>query len=146
VKKETKSIDFEVKVTHVVSRERVSDLLTSAFEGGSNYWYRIEKFHAPKDFDFNAGESLGKPAGYYKQIDYPLNHGGYLIVSDFAGCEDGNVRKKVLNLSTIRRGLNALANSKEYSHHWRDFIEENDDATTADVFLQFCLFGDVMYG
>jgi hypothetical protein len=28
----------------------------------------------------------------------------------------------------------------------RDFIDENDDAITADVFLQFCLFGDVIYG
>lgn len=79
-----------------------------------------------------------------KHIDYPLNPGGHLIVSDAEGT-DGEVRKEILNLSSIRKGLQLMAESKEYAHHWRDFLAENDDAITADVFLQFCLFGEVIY-
>jgi hypothetical protein len=36
--------------------------------------------------------------------------------------------------------------AKDYTHHFNDLIQENDDATTADVFLQLSLFGDVIYG
>ena len=35
--------------------------------------------------------------------------------------------------------------AKDYSHHLDDLMQENDDATTADVFLQLSLFGEVMY-
>ena len=36
--------------------------------------------------------------------------------------------------------------AKEYTNHFDDLIQQNDDATTADVFLQLALFGDVIYG
>lgn len=36
--------------------------------------------------------------------------------------------------------------AKDYTHHFDDLIRENDDAITADVFLQLSLFGDVIYG
>lgn len=141
---------FEIKTTRTITREQVANLLCSAFEGGSNYWYRIEKFHEPTAYEFNTGADLGRPAGHFKQIDYPLNPGGYLVVSDHYGADGGNVKKRRLNLRSIERGLNLLAQAyaanKDYGYHWRDFVEENDDATTADVFLQFCLFGEVIYG
>jgi hypothetical protein len=35
--------------------------------------------------------------------------------------------------------------TEKYTHHWRDLMAENDDATTADVFLQMSLFGDILY-
>jgi hypothetical protein len=36
--------------------------------------------------------------------------------------------------------------AREYGRHFSDMIAENDDATTADVFLQCCLFGELVYG
>lgn len=35
--------------------------------------------------------------------------------------------------------------AKDYTHHFDDLMQENDDATTADVWLQLSLFGDVIY-
>ena len=140
------STNFEVKVTHQITREQVGNLLSSAFEGGSNYWYRIEEFHKPSVYQFNYGADLGKEAGYFKQIDYPLNPDGYLVVSDYHGADDGEVKKRTLSSHSIKRGLRLMSESKDYAHHWRDLLAEDDDQTTADVFLQFCLFGDVVYG
>ncbi len=137
---------FEIKTTHYITREQVANLLCSAFEGGNNYWYRIELFHAPSTYQFNFGADLGKPAGHFKQIDYPLNPDGYLVVSDYHGADPGEMVKRRLNYRSIKRGLQLMAESKEYAHHWRDFIAENDDCITADVFLQFCLFGEVIHG
>lgn len=34
--------------------QRISDLLCSAFEGGSNYWYMIKAQKAPSVFSFRA--------------------------------------------------------------------------------------------
>jgi pimeloyl-ACP methyl ester carboxylesterase len=30
--------------------------------------------------------------------------------------------------------------------HWADFLTENEDAETGDVFVQLCLLGEVVYG
>jgi len=35
---------------------------------------------------------------------------------------------------------------EKYDWHLKNFIEENDDAETADVFLQCCVLGDIVYG
>lgn len=143
----TKKPGFTITIKQEITRQNIGDLLCSAFEGGSNYWYRIEELHAPISYEYNSGEDLGKQPGYYKQIDFPLNPGGYAIISDYNGLDQGGkMRKERLDLDSIQRGLEAFANSSTYAHHWRDFISEDTDATTADVFLQFCLFGDVVYG
>jgi len=34
----------------------------------------------------------------------------------------------------------------DYPSHYGDAISENDDAGTGDVYLQCCLFGEVIYG
>ena len=44
----------------------------------------------------------------------------------------------------ILRGLEVMAD--KYPNHFGDAIAGNDDATTGDVFLQCCVFGDVLYG
>jgi len=36
--------------------------------------------------------------------------------------------------------------ASEAPRHFADFIAENDDAETADVFLQCCLFGRIVFG
>ena len=35
---------------------------------------------------------------------------------------------------------------QEFPGHWDDFKNENDDAITADVWMQCVCFGDVVYG
>ena len=44
----------------------------------------------------------------------------------------------------MKKGLDLMAG--EHQRHWQDFINENDDADTADVFMQLCLFGEIVYG
>lgn len=128
-----------VTVPLQIPMRRIQDLLTSAFEGGSNYWYMIEKQHKPTRFDTRCMES-----GVFPHIDYPTNPGGWLDVSD--GAEVGETKKRTarLDMGSIKRGLAVF--TRAYPTHFGDFLSENDDATTGDAFLQCCLFGDVMYG
>jgi len=119
--------DFEVVSKTKVSRERISDLLATAFEGGSCYWV-------------GAVSMVSKAVGC--DSPYASEHGafgGILKIHD-----DEAETTYLLSDVEIQRGLNRMA--EDYTHHWIDFLNENDDATTGDVFLQCCVFGEVVYG
>lgn len=122
-------------VNQFVPFRRVGDLLCSAFEGGSNYWCHIDEFHEPPKIAFRWDSK-----NLYKHVDYPLNPGGYLLISD---PEDGEGDQHRLDLNSLQNGLRVM--NAKYPEHWRDFMAEADDATTGDVFLQCCLFGEVIY-
>jgi hypothetical protein len=125
-----------MKVQIDVPLQRVSDLLCSALEGGSNYWYMIEKQTKPPIIGFHC------MAGHdFPHIDWPLNVGGSLSI---ASMEEPDRAIATLDLDAAQRGLQLMA--EKYPHHWGDFLAENDDATTGDVFLQLALYGEVIYG
>jgi hypothetical protein len=135
-----------MKIETEVSLERIGDLLCSAFEGGSNYWYRIEKFVPPPGgVSYSWGQGLGG-GKIFRHISYPLSEGGGLFVTDIPDGDEGELPRKgkLLDLNALRSGLAVMANG--YPRHYADVLTENDDATTGDVFLQCCLFGRVVYG
>lgn len=63
---------------------------------------------------------------------------------------------RILSLESIQQGLDLMAKGlldgkdkpvkDHYLQHFADFLAGNDDATTGDIFLQLCLFGEVIYG
>lgn len=134
---------MEVKVQ--VSKQRVSDLLCNALEGGSNYWYEIVQKVAPKKFEFYSAPELGggtkENPKVFPHLDYPMNPDGCLWIRSLM---EDNDSPRSLNLTSLERGLQLMA--EKYPHHWGDFLAENDDATTGDVFLQLALYGEVIYG
>lgn len=127
---------FYVK-THVeVTAQRVADMLVGAFEGGSTYWIdKIEVAVAAEGF----GTGKVDASNYYPRIIRTPLSGGVLRV--YAVDAEG---PKDLGLPEIQRGLETMA--LRYPNHWTDLIKETDDGTTADVFLQCCLFSEVLYG
>ena len=48
-----------------------------------------------------------------------------------------------LRLDVIARGLDVLAS--RYPRHFADLVNENGDSITADVLLQCCFFGELLY-
>ena len=115
-----------------ISHERIANLLCSALDtgcGGSWYWIWDYKY------------TKGTDAQYWHDI--PL-HGGKIEL-DIRECENDPAEWYVLNLASIEKGL-VLMEEKFHDYHWNNFITENDDAETADVFLQLCLFNKVLIG
>jgi len=113
-------------------------MLCCAFEGGSNYWCVIKEKKQPDFFLFRYMPDLSdKPTSY---TDYPLNRGGFLMVGDI----EGDMPDGLLDLGTIRYGLQVMAD--KYPRHFQDLLNDNDDAITGDVFLQCCLWGEVVFG
>ena len=133
MKELTGEIEFSTTIT--IPKQRIADLLDYAFEGGSNYWYIIREHRYPE----------GKTVHDYEfaYLELPLTEGGALVIDDKED-ERGAYSGKILDLAAIKRGL-ALLNEK-YSIHFADLMSGNEDADTGDVFLQLCLFGEVVFG
>lgn len=131
----------QMQVTLKIDDEKIASAIISAFEGGSNYWYFIDEFHRPDGEQalWPYREDSGK---VFKHVDYPMNPGGYLLIHSDEEPEKGQFK---LDRQAIETGLQKLAESADYSHHFRDLAGDNADAITGDVLLQFALFGDVLY-
>lgn len=132
------------KVTQSVSAERIADVLCNALEGGSNYWYMIIDKIEPRKWVF-PHERSAKAVNSTKYLhEYPFNEGGALIINDWSA-EEPELKDPVrLDSERIAKGLQIMAES--YAGHFADLVAENDDAETADVFLQCCIFGKCIYG
>ncbi len=101
----------------------MSDLLCTAFEGGSSHWSELE--------------ALGVPGA--TELLVSLNEGAALVVQDI---ERGNTYE--LTLESCLRGWQVLHDS--YPKQWAAAMAEDGDAETGDIYLQCCLFGEVIYG
>lgn len=120
-----------------INEKRIANLLCCAFEGGSNYWYQIERYLVPPAVTVRFADETR----VVRYLDYPLNVGGGVEIGN---TEDPSLGTKTLDRSSIEHGL-AIMGSK-YPAHMADFLAENDDATTGDVYLQCCLYGEVLFG
>ncbi len=122
---------FKIQKTYEIPNDRVADLLCSAFDPLSravSYWAEV------------SGNKKGESNAPY-WWEYPISKGGELFIKDV---EADKGETFVLDEIAIQRGLQIMA--RDHERHMNDFISENDDNDTADVFIQCCLFGEVLYG
>lgn len=130
---EPDSMDFIVNATFKVSRQQVAGALWRAF-GSQITWFRVVDVIEPPTLRFRSIEHLA-----LRMVDYPLNEGGSIGIVSTEPSSD--VFR--LDLKSIRRGLEDLAT--KYPRHFADLVNEDTDAITADVLLQCCLFGELIY-
>jgi len=127
-----------------ITVEQVMDLLLGALEGGSNYWYYIPGFQEPSDMS-------KVPAGEFNSVELCAWSDGHIKICDkeaFYDHQSGNSQEEpqrwILNEEAMKKGLDLMHN--QHIKHFADFVIGDGDANTADVFLQMCLFGELVYG
>lgn len=136
---------FKVVTTVELALKNVRGLLCSALEGGSNYWYMIENHEFSEGVtreDFREGGRFTDPNEYWHPDQLIPFHPGCTVIFSVPEDEDG--KRYHLNLEAIQKGLEVMA--EKYPKHFADLLQENDDGDTGDVFLQCCLFGEIVYG
>lgn len=126
-----------------ISKQRISDLLVSAFEGGSNYWgVLITQYIHPSEF---VSRTEADPDHFScEHGDYPLTKDGAVLLNvDYT---DAFYQREGfrLDFAAIQAGLKVFA--EKCPSHFADWISDADDATTADCFLQCCIYGAVVFG
>lgn len=120
-----------------IPQEDIRDLLCSA-STGSLYWCpdaALLGYDRILDSIFNQEKT--------DETINSKNDGTIEIALPLKDEEDGTM-VYLLTPQKMKKGLNIMA--KKYRHHFCDFINENGDMITGDVFLQCCLLGDVIYG
>lgn len=120
---------FSVTVLTRINRSRVEDLLCAAFEGGIGYWAMV------------ADEGPWPLAEWRHQLPA---RGSWVRLSDSTGEGWPEAPTSTLDGKALERGLQVMAD--KYPKHWSDFIAENEDSDTGNVFVQCCIFGEVVFG
>ena len=129
-------VPFEIEITS----EKIEDILCSAFEGGSTYW-------ANPMYDIDViidDEYLYLDLTGLYSWEIPLYKFGVIYFTELMdkGTEDEQCH--FLTYNTLISGAKTMA--QKYPRHFRDWINGHDDSITADVYLQCCLFGEIVYG
>jgi hypothetical protein len=154
---------MKVKTTIEVSRERIADLLCCGMEGGIGYWGRITKYvPPPKDSSLDIGGSWDRvdvgedKRTIYKHIHWPMcEAGGGIVIADteweYLLDDSPDEYKKnaafqptLLNWERLQEGLQVMA--EKYPRAFADFMSEDDDAETGDVFVQCAVLGEIIFG
>ena len=115
---------MKVKMEIEVSEQLIKDMLVTGLEGAINYWAICMNFDEFK-YDYSKFETN----------DFSL------ILND---AEDVEEELGKLNRDGIVKGIKLMAaNSPE---HFADMMAEAGDATTGDVFIQYAVLGEIVYG
>jgi len=145
--------DFNVATQTVIPEQRVRDLLTSAIEGGTGYWALIWEYQFASGLQYSDFQEDGKmqiPDNYHHPAELiPFVPGCAVLFVDSnevarnADELPEGVTAWKLDRQALHDGLRVMA--EHHLRHWYNFIEGNDDAETGDIFLQLCLFGEIVY-
>lgn len=117
-------------------KQRLLDLFITAYEGGSSYWARLSIiFSEETQQKFNAGLS---PSEHI--FNRMFNDNKEFRVWD---AENGDLLGTI-SKANLKEGYRLL--KAEHESHYADILNENWDATTADIFMQLSVMQEIVFG
>lgn len=116
------------EVTCYIEESKIRDLLRQGAIG-IEYWGELLDSNVP-----------GMPFDKYSWDEAPF-YGGKLTFK--LDADHGNNAVYSLERADIRRGLALLATKEP--RHWMKVMEDSIDQETGDVFIQLCLFGEILF-
>ena len=129
------------------NQEHLSDLLSVATYG--NEWPVVKAFKS----DDQKGLFADCECREDKWAKALLEGKGvvvYDLYDEDAEDFDGDIKdfpasaKHHITLDNVKKGLELMHD--QYPRHYADLVEEDDDLTTGDVWLQLAVFGELIYG
>jgi len=131
-----------IAISATVSWDKITNAIVGAFEGGSNDWLRRAVYTVDPT---GTHPTLAGRGPAYSQDQFWATGGSMTLIYDDPSEETRDAAgTKALGLLEIKAGLRSMA--EKDPRHFTDLLNENDDATTHDVFMQHIVFGEVIYG
>lgn len=139
---------LKARESRTFGKEDIINLFVDALEGGSNYWYHIR--HLPKEVRYKAKEmnqSVSEAIGEY------ILKGGYVQFydaeeeyddDDYTETHSDKGLLGTVDMDSILEAITII--KKDYPEVWENILDEQYDANDADIFLQLCVMGEVVYG
>jgi hypothetical protein len=116
----------------MIDKQTQEDLLVTALEGGSNYWYMLGNLSEIE------GIAEGEPTAI--RIFIAVEQGAVIPVFDMDSGELlGHITKETMHNAAAEM----LANCPT---HYADIINEGWDAETADVWFQYVVMNELVFG
>jgi hypothetical protein len=126
-------------VNITIGNQLREDLLVTALEGGSNYWYFIPD--STNRIIDSVPECQDHETAYSVRFWKAIQAGKSLPVND-----SENMVHKLgeISLESIAKGEQLMADN--HISHFANLLGENWDAETADVWFQLAVMGELVYG
>lgn len=128
-----------MKIEIEISQEKIRNLIITALEGGSNYWYflgddavALIKEKSPNGLIIALSERMGMA----------IENGAEIPITDL---EDEMEVLGNISMESIKKGLSLMA-SQQPEQFGNLQSENNWDAETADVFFQYAVMGELVFG
>ena len=150
----------EEALNRTLTKNNIIDLFVTSLEGGSNYWYYMDLPDNIKTYGQSTSEAVGEyilPGGeiYFYDVEEYENvvrnkkKGEYNIQGDLidqkAYKEDlDDTYLGYVDMDKVLESIPII--KKDYPEIWERILLEQADAGDADVFLQLCVMGEVVYG
>lgn len=134
---EKEALKFNIQGLTILTPYDVYNMLVSALEGGSNYWYWIG--------DSSMGRVMYKTKDMENEptvdrILMAIQRGAVVNIFD---CE---TKEKLGTLTPESWAKAEKLMIEKHRSHLGDVLKENDDSVTADVFFQLAVIGELTYG
>ncbi len=131
-----KKFKVSIEQVHEFTIEDINDLVTTALEGGINYWCRraVIKLNLAGEYNGITEEDMPNVQFASDAIGY----GGTLILHDSID----NVKWELTNEKMLK-GIKMYC--EEYNESLSELMD-NHDACTADSIIQYALFDEIVYG
>jgi hypothetical protein len=130
---------MEIKLDIVVKDEVLGNIITTAIEGASNYWYFLNEDACDI---IRSNSEGGKP--FSVRILDAVKNGAEIPVHDIE--DTGGERIGVLSSESIRTGLQKIMDDEVMQKFLMSEIEGNGDGESSDVVFQFMVMGEYVYG
>ncbi len=135
---------MEITIKKEISFEMIENIIVTAIEGGSNYWYFLDLDKATNMPSREQNEeivplSIRIAQGVFNDPEFRLP------VFDIESQDEEEMEELgVLSRESMANGIK-LAMS-QYPQIWTNIESEDFDAGDADVLFQLAVMGDVVFG
>ena len=150
----------EEALNRALTKNNIIDLFVTSLEGGSNYWYYMDLPDNIKTYGQSTSEAVGEyilqggeiyfyDIEEYENVVRNKKKGEYNIQGDLIDQKSykEDLDDTYLGYVDMDKVLESIPIiKKDYPEIWERILLEQADAGDADVFLQLCVMGEVVYG
>jgi hypothetical protein len=131
-----------VVITTLVTPQQLADQFVTVIESGFSDWLVGVKLESAGDVAWDNPADRGPWYSNPRRYEDPDLRLRITVEDDDAGSATTD---HFITQKEIADGLQKLAADKGYCHHFADIVAETGDAITADVMLQFIVFGEEVF-
>jgi len=128
--------NMKIKADYEIKSSDLANLIVSALEGGSNEWMHHFRLKYTSLADIGTNIWYAEPRLWADEK--------FIVSVSHENCEAEEVANVDRDYPSLVAAMQLFAD--KYPKHFSDFVQDNADAETADVFMQIWILGEVIFG